>query len=518
MQPRRHTIYKKSLGSAPPRARVYKEGHPYDTEGKDKPLSLVKAIQMKVSSLAETLPKAQPAKLFVWNSSNRPDLTFSASPSYELRRSSKVTFVLPITPSSIPRTSIKTHSLDAWKRVYFIHPSKKVFSIHGSYPDIRAALLERGWVENSDEASCHFNLRWTKTSKVPADLKDWQLINHFANISEISTKKQLCENMRRLARWRIDPSAFFPRCFNLSDTANYSRFLDAFHFQAVTFTQTINLLKKLQSGQPTNPDQAKLALAICDRARKTGFTRVQPGEWKFLSVPGPAAALEATVVASAAKVLEQLRSLDPQFGMAGDRNIWIVKPGCKSRGRNIALFDSLEGIHRHIDREQSWVAQKYIERPLLIRSRKFDIRQWVLVTDMDPLTIWMYDECYLRFSAEDYDDQRLDNVYVHLTNNSIVKHSAHFHNSAFDGCMWSQDSFKAYLEATYDSRVWSDRILPRMQEAVTWSLAACSELIANRPKSFELLGYDFMLDADLQVWLIEVNTSPAMDYSTVGPT
>jgi tubulin monoglycylase TTLL3/8 len=84
--------------------------------------------------------------------------------------------------------------------------------------------------------------------------------------------------------------------------------------------------------------------------------------------------------------------------------------------------------------------------------------------------------------------------------------------------MWSQDSFKAYLEATYDSRVWSDRILPGMQEAVTWSLAACSELIVNRPKSFELLGYDFMLDEDLQVWLIEVNTSPAMDYSTVTPT
>jgi tubulin monoglycylase TTLL3/8 len=129
-------------------------------------------------------------------------------------------------------------------------------------------------------------------------------------------------------------------------------------------------------------------------------------------MPGPAAALEATVIASAALVLEELRSLNPQFVMAGDRNIWIVKPGYKSRGRNIALFDSLEGFQRHIDREQSWVAQKYIERPLLIRSRKFDIRQWVMATDMNPLTIWMYDECYLRFSAEDYDDQRLDNVYV----------------------------------------------------------------------------------------------------------
>jgi tubulin monoglycylase TTLL3/8 len=31
---------------------------------------------------------------------------------------------------------------------------------------------------------------------------------------------------------------------------------------------------------------------------------------------------------------------------------------------------------------------------------------------------------------------------------------------------------------------------------------------------FELFGYDLMIDEDFQMWLIEVNSSPAMDYST----
>lgn len=40
--------------------------------------------------------------------------------------------------------------------------------------------------------------------------------------------------------------------------------------------------------------------------------------------------------------------------------------------------------------------------------------------------------------------------------------------------------------------------------------------IENRKNTHEMYGYDFMIDENYKVWLIEINSSPSMDYSTVS--
>lgn len=69
----------------------------------------------------------------------------------------------------------------------------------------------------------------------------------------------------------------------------------------------------------------------------------------------------------------------------------------------------------------SFIIQKYIEKPLLIHKRKFDIRVWVLVSNTGKC--YYFKEGYLRTSSSEFfmDGKHADNQYVHLTNNAIQK-------------------------------------------------------------------------------------------------
>jgi hypothetical protein len=139
----------------------------------------------------------------------------------------------------------------------------------------------------------------------------------------------------------------------------------------------------------------------------------------------------------------------------------------------------------------------------------------VMVTDWNPLMVWFYDECYLRFSMANFSMENLEDNFTHLCNNSIQKEQENFENVK-DKSMWDLEAFRAHLAASHPNGddLWTNKILPQMQNISKWALMCAQDMLENRKNSSEVYGYDFMLDADFNIWLLEVNASPDMSAST----
>ncbi|XP_051873549.1 tubulin tyrosine ligase 3-like [Pristis pectinata] len=402
------------------------------------------------------------------------------------------------------------------------------------------------------------------------NLQKDQIFNHFLGAGSFTTKAGLCVNLRNFQWFNgVNPDSFFPRCYRIAVEDEKQSFIEDFRLTAArSILKWVVELKKTNDGLQKDQENREMtskssmkeafqrhphkkggvvsvtlietALRACEEYLNTMDHKdidvsldtppaVTEKRWEetiqqYYKVIHEGATIQNWNIYAelCENMLQQLQKVNAQLKIEGMCNIWIVKPGAQSRGRGITCMNRLEQImklvygHPTLITDGKWVVQKYIEHPLLIYGTKFDMRQWFLVTDWNPVTIWFYKDCYLRFSTQAFSLENLD-ASIHLCNNSIQKYyvaSSSRHPLVPKDNMWSSNQFKEYLNKSGFTNTWEDIISPGMKKAIINTMQIMQDLVKPRKNSFELYGADFLLGEDFKPWLIEINCSPTMSAST----
>eukprot|EP00826_Nyctotherus_ovalis_P042405 TRINITY_DN4358_c0_g1_i15.p1 TRINITY_DN4358_c0_g1~~TRINITY_DN4358_c0_g1_i15.p1 ORF type:complete len:324 (-),score=67.05 TRINITY_DN4358_c0_g1_i15:256-1227(-) len=221
--------------------------------------------------------------------------------------------------------------------------------------------------------------------------------------------------------------------------------------------------------------------------------------------------------------LKRYNKAYPQSKITGCSNIWVVKPSFSSRGIGVHCINSPKDELCSVKKTKAKVVQKYIERTFLLlipgpssklEKRKFDLRQWVLVTSVSPLIVYMFSSCYLKICGSEFALEDFKDKYKHISNYAIQKGNARVNNMKSDLVM-SVPQFVDHLKRHFGIQLdWENEMIPKLSKIIKETMFSGWDVIEHKSNSFELFGFDFVLDYKLNPWLIEVNLSPACSERT----
>uniref|UniRef100_UPI0037E7CA15 protein polyglycylase TTLL10 n=1 Tax=Semicossyphus pulcher TaxID=241346 RepID=UPI0037E7CA15 len=213
-----------------------------------------------------------------------------------------------------------------------------------------------------------------------------------------------------------------------------------------------------------------------------------------------------------------------------ESHMWICKPTGLNQGRGIFLLKSQEDVaafrlklqhaedsqasrKTHHRQPQARIVQHYIQRPLLLKGKKFDVRSYLLIACTAPYMVF-FRHGYVRLTCDLYDPSS-NNLSAHLTNQYMQKKNP-LYSQLKEDTVWSMESFNTYVNDRFRvarglPRDWVLGVFAkRMQQIMTQCFLAVKSKLDRRLGFFDLIGCDFMVDEDFKVWLLEMNCNPAL--------
>lgn len=190
---------------------------------------------------------------------------------------------------------------------------------------------------------------------------------------------------------------------------------------------------------------------------------------------------------------------------------WILKPSLLNNGQHIKIFQDVEAIQRHYQTNQRMggehVLQHYLRASHLIegpkqQQHKYSIRQFVVMANFKDY--YLHPLGYFNVAKHPYQPGNYQDLRSHLTNEHLCELDANVIQIPTD-----QFTYMPQLAVQISQQI--SAVMTAMKTKFPAAFAATDE-----PR-IALLGFDFMVDAELRTWLIEVNHGPCFPTTDDHP-
>ncbi|NXN10351.1 TTL10 polyglycylase, partial [Indicator maculatus] len=157
---------------------------------------------------------------------------------------------------------------------------------------------------------------------------------------------------------------------------------------------------------------------------------------------------------------------------------------------------------------------RYIQQPLLLEGKKFDVRSYLLIACTAPFLVF-FAQGYARLTCGHY-DLASDDLTVHLTNQCMQKKHP-LYSQLKEETVWRMEHLNSYLNEKFrePSGLPADWVFTvfteRMKQIMLQCFLAAQHKLARSLGYFDLLGCDFLVDENFQVqiWATSNLSSPA---------
>ena len=204
------------------------------------------------------------------------------------------------------------------------------------------------------------------------------------------------------------------------------------------------------------------------------------------------------------------------------KNVWLFKPARDSFARGIEILENYKEIEK--TKFKNFLISRYIMNPMLIRKKKFDMRAYILITGMNPLTIYFYKDGYIKIPVKDFtlEYEHIKDGCIHITTSDTnlvcfggkeYKYDTDIYDEPSN--FWSYVFFERYCNRY--SINFTD-IIEQMKDIFIKTFISLNDDFIKIMKKknyqdrnlFQIYGLDLMIDDTYKVHLLELNRNPSM--------